>query len=122
IAIIRVLRKYHPEIVTYATPKAALLGSVSGILLRVPTRVYQLWGLRLETVFGFKRAILWLMELLTSLSSTSILANSHSLAARYQSLGLAVRKKVDVLGEGSSHGVDLDRFYKDVTLPSTQFN
>ena len=44
-----ILRKLRPNAVVSATPKAGLIGTLAAILARVPVRIYQLWGLRLET-------------------------------------------------------------------------
>lgn len=112
------LRKIKPDVLTYATPKASLLGSIAGFLLRIPVRVYQVWGLRLETVEGPRRRLLALLEQVTSFLSTGILANSNSLAQRYRELGLNAGRPVDMLGRGSSHGVDVDRFSRAAPDPS----
>lgn len=107
------LRKIRPQILIYATPKASLLGSIAGFGLRVPVRIYQLWGLRLETTGGVFRLILSAMEFTTSLLSTEVLANSKSLAKKYANFRLNAGKKVRVLGKGSSHGVDISYFDKE---------
>ena len=108
---IRHIRQVKPTIVVIGTPKAALLGMFASWVCRVPIRVYQLRGLRLETVFGAARCVLYLLEFLTARTSTAILAVSPSLKQEYCRLGLAAEKKVAVLGLGSSHGVDIDHFH-----------
>lgn len=117
VALGRQLRKINPDVLTYATPKAALLASIAGFLLRVPVRMYQVWGLRLETVQGPKRHLLAFLEKVTSVLSTGILANSNSLAERYRERGLNVGRPVDMLGMGSSHGVDIRWFSRDADYP-----
>ncbi len=99
-----------PEIVVGATPKASLLSAIAGFALRVPTRVYLLWGLRLETASGFLRWFLWLMEFITAAASTHIVAVSPSLRQVYLRLGLADTEKIQVVLHGSSKGVDLEKF------------
>ncbi|SDL48379.1 glycosyltransferase family 4 protein [Tessaracoccus oleiagri] len=105
-----VLRRLRPDLVAYGTPKASLIAAISAFVLRVPIRVYQIWGLRLQTVHGLRRGVLAAMERITSRCSTRIVANSHSLAEVYGLMKLASGTPVDVLGRGSSHGVDLERF------------
>lgn len=112
----RTLKSIRPDLVTYATPKAALLGSLASWSLRTPKRVYQLWGLRLETSSGFGLQVLTIFEKLTSTFSSAILANSESLSREYERLGLNSNKPVDVVGFGSSHGVDLERFSSQAEL------
>ena len=108
---IRRIRQINPAIVIIGTPKAALLGMFASLLCRVPIRVYQLRGLRLETVSGAARCVLYLAETLTARASTAILAVSPSLKQEYCRLRLCAEKKVEVLGLGSSHGVDTDHFH-----------
>ena len=104
------LRKVKPTIVSIGTPKASLLGLFAAWAIRVPRRVYVLRGLRLETSRGPFRWLLWLLESLTAACSTHVLSVSHSLARKYIDLGLCAASKITVLGSGSSHGVDIERF------------
>ena len=108
---IMLLRNIKPTVVVIGTPKAALLGIVASFLCRVPFRIYQLRGLRLETVSGPTRHILHLFEWVTARSSTKVLAVSPSLKHEYCRLGLSPESKVEVVGDGSSHGVDTNYFH-----------
>lgn len=114
---VRLLRRIRPDVLVYATPKAALIGSLAGWVARVPRRVYELWGLRLETSSGVARRVFTLLERVTMRLSTQVIANSRSLAVRAADLGLPGSKEVVVLGAGSSHGVDADRFSLDASIP-----
>ncbi|MHA7862319.1 glycosyltransferase family 4 protein [Tessaracoccus sp. Y36] len=104
------LRAIRPDVVVYATPKASLLGAITSRFLGTPVRVYEQWGLRLETTGGVARRILLWLEKLTARSSSHIVANSFSLARRLEELGVTGPTSVHVLGAGSSHGVDTQRF------------
>ncbi len=106
------LKEVRPDVVMAGTPKAALLGMLSSAAARVPVRIYQIRGLRLETANGLQRKVLGALEKLTVLLSTERLAVSRSLAERYYALGLASRtcKPITVLGRGSSKGVNVERF------------
>lgn len=115
-AWLRLIRTLRPQVVSAGTPKAGLLGSVSGALARVPRRVYHLRGLRLETSSGFARRVYTLTERIAARSATDILAVSRSLRQRAIELGIAPASKIAVLGDGSSNGVDLARF--DPSLPA----
>ena len=110
LATIRLLRRIRPDAVVSATPKAGLLGTLAAKLAGVPVRIYQLWGLRLETESGLKRKILESCERAAIATATQTVANSFSLARAAETLGLAPPRSIEVLGAGSSHGVDLDRF------------
>ncbi len=100
----------RPDLVEFSTPKAGLLGSLAAKLRGVPRRVYMLRGLKLETCTGLKRRILLVAERLASACAHVVLCNSESLRAEALALGLAPAGKLCVLGEGSSHGVDIERF------------
>lgn len=107
---IRLLRRLRPDVLVYATPKASLIGSLAGWTTRIPRRVYELWGLRMETASGFGRHVFGALERLTMRLSTVVIANSRTLAARAVELRLNGLKEVAVIGEGSSHGVDTEYF------------
>lgn len=114
-AVILLLR-LRPEVIVAATPKAGLLGMVAGWLTRVPVRVYQLWGLRLETETGWRRALFIILEKTAARLATQVVANSTSLAQEAEALGIG--NSMTVLGEGSSHGVDLEYFDRtNVDIP-----
>ena len=102
--------RLKPEMTEFSTPKAGLLGSVAAMLCGVPTRVYFLRGLRLETSTGFKRRVLLAAERLTSACSHAVLCNSESLRTQALVLGVAPESKLRLLGSGSSNGVDVERF------------
>jgi len=104
------LRRLKPDVTEFSTPKAGLLGTVAAKLAGVPIRVYMLRGLKLETSTGLKRLILLAAERLASSCAQVVLCNSESLRAQAQELGVAPRRKLSLLGEGSSNGVDMERF------------
>ena len=103
---VRLLLQARPDIVIAMTPKASLLSMVASRLVGVPTRSYLLVGLRLEGASGVARVLLWLMERLTIASASRTVANSPSLAARVQELGLTAGRPIRHTCPGSDHGVD----------------
>lgn len=111
VRLYRALREIRPEIVTASTPKASLLGMVAAGIAGVPFRVYQQWGMRLETTSGWKRRVLLATEWITSRVAHQVVCNSFSLRDAFLRLGLAPASKVTVLGAGSGNGVDTERFY-----------
>lgn len=106
----RLLRRLKPDLTEFSTPKAGLLGNVAALFAGVPRRVYLLRGLRLDTCTGLKRRILLAAEQLASACAHDVLCNSGSLLAEARALGVAPAGKLHLLGEGSSNGVDVDRF------------
>ena len=106
----RMLGKLKPDLVEFSTPKAGLLGTLAAMLRGVPHRVYMLRGLRLETASGWKRRLLLAAERLASTCAHTVLCNSESLRAKALALRIAPAAKLHLLGEGSSNGVDMERF------------
>ena len=106
----RLLYRLKPEMTEFSTPKAGLLGSIAAMLCGVPARIYFLRGLKLETCTGFKRRILLAAEKLAAACSHSVLCNSDSLRNEAHTLGIAPENKLRLLGNGSSNGVDVQRF------------
>ena len=100
----------RPDLVEFSTPKAGLLGTLAAWLRGVPRRVYMLRGLKLEASSGLKRWILLCAERLTCRCAHVVLCNSQSLRAQALALGIAPARKLSLLGEGSSNGVDIERF------------
>jgi glycosyltransferase involved in cell wall biosynthesis len=106
----RMLRRTKPDLAEFSTPKAGLLGNLAGWLCRVPVRVYLLRGLKLETAAGLKRSVLLAGERLASRCAHVVVCNSPSLRAKALALGIAPASKLHLLGDGSGHGVDAERF------------
>lgn len=105
---IRLLTKLRPEVVVASTPKAGLLGMIAARVTGVPVRVYQVWGLRLETERGMQRAMLTFLERVAARLATQVVANSPSLATALADAGIA--RDATVVGAGSVSGIDLERF------------
>jgi glycosyltransferase involved in cell wall biosynthesis len=106
----RLLRRLKPDLVEFSTPKAGLLGTVAARLCGVPQRIYMLRGLKLETTTGLKRSVLLAAEKVAAACASVVICNSESLRAEAVALGVAPADKTLLLGEGSSNGVDMERF------------
>jgi len=106
----RLIVRRRPDLVEFSTPKAGLLGTMAAMLSGVPRRVYMLRGLKCETATGMKRRLLYTAERLAAACAHVVLCNSASLRDEALALGLAPARKLHLLGEGSSNGVDIERF------------
>ena len=110
VQLVLLLRRIRPAMTEFSTPKAGLLGGLAAFLCRVPVRIYMLRGLKLETASGLRHRLLLAAERLAAACSHLVLCNSESLRAQARSLAVAPRKKLHLLGEGSTNGVDIHRF------------
>ncbi|REJ80246.1 MAG: glycosyltransferase family 1 protein [Acidobacteria bacterium] len=104
----RVMRRFRPDVVFTQTPKAGLLGMLAARQLGVPVRIHCWGGLRLEGSTGARRRLLLATERLTARWATHHLANSRHLQQKLAELG--VTTDALVLADGSTNGVDLERF------------
>lgn len=109
-AALRLIRKVRPDIVNASTPKAGLIGNVAAFLLRVPTRVYVVRGIRFETMKGRGRSILRFIEMLTMRLSTVVLFNSNSLRTLAVDDGVLPASRGVVLNPGSGNGVNIHKY------------
>jgi glycosyltransferase involved in cell wall biosynthesis len=110
VATCLLVRRLRPDVINVGTPKAGLLGTIAGLLFRVPARVYTMHGLRLETASGVMKALLYLVELLCCRTAHRVVCVSPSLRERAIALRLVRPDRAVVLGNGSCNGVDADRF------------
>jgi glycosyltransferase involved in cell wall biosynthesis len=113
VALVRIwclIRRLHPDLVEFSTPKAGFLGSIAAWLCGAPARIYFLRGLKLETATGVKRLLLLGAEWMAARCADVVICNSLSLRRRALECGIASHSKLTVLGRGSSNGVDIGRF------------
>ena len=110
--LVRLFLRLRPDLVNAGTPKAGLLALLAARITGVPVRVYTLRGLRLETARGAVRRLLWATERLAAGSAQLVVCVSESLRRRAVELGLVAEGKTTMLCDGSSNGVDPDRFVR----------
>lgn len=106
----RFIKKEKPDIVHSHTPKAGLLGMLAAKLAGVKIRIHTIAGLRFMTSTGFTRKLLVSMEKLTARAATHVWPNSFSLLDFITTLKLVKKSKLEVIGLGSSNGINLSRF------------
>jgi len=109
-AVRAALARLAPAIVNSGTPKAGLLVTAAAASLRHPRRVYTLRGLRLETARGWRRVLLSATEGLSCRLAHHVVCVSRSLRDRAVEAGIAHPAKLHLLADGSSNGVDVERF------------
>jgi glycosyltransferase involved in cell wall biosynthesis len=110
VQLVRRLRRLRPAIVQAGTPKGGLLGILAAWLIGVPVRIYQVRGLPLTTAAGLRRRLLRLTERIACGCATRVLCVSQSMREVIVAEGICDPDRVEVLLEGSSNGVDVQRF------------
>lgn len=108
----KILKSEKPKIVHTHTPKAGLVGMTASYFANVPIRLHTVAGLPLMESKGIKRKILNFVEKITYSFSTKIYPNSKGLYEFILDNNFTTRKKLMVLGNGSSNGINTNFFSK----------
>ena len=116
----RFLSKEKPAIVHSHTPKAGIVAMLGAYLAGVPLRLHTVAGLPLMEATGLKRKVLNFVEKLTYRFATNVYPNSKGLFDFIVSERFTVPKKLQIIGKGSSNGIDTSYF--DPTLFSEADN
>ncbi|WP_419211079.1 glycosyltransferase family 4 protein [Maribacter sp. X9] len=106
----RLFRREKPAIVHTHTPKAGTLGMLAALLANVPHRLHTIAGLPLMEATGKKRTLLNVVEKFTYACATKVYPNSKGLDDFVKQEGFTSQKKLKVIGEGSSNGIDITHF------------
>lgn len=108
--LITVFARERYDLVQYSTPNAALCAAIAAKAAKVPIRNYHLMGLRYLGADGIGRWILKFLEKLTCKLSTHVECVSPSNRSLGIREGLFSQEKSTVILNGSTGGVDLERF------------
>ena len=108
--LVRFLRKEKPHIVHSHTPKAGIIGMLAAFIARVPVRMHTVAGLPLMEAKGMKKRILYAVERLTYRCATHVYPNSKGLMDFIQEKHLAEKTPLQIIGKGSSNGIDTGHF------------
>jgi glycosyltransferase involved in cell wall biosynthesis len=106
----RLLKREKPEMVHTHTPKAGLLGMLAAQLAGVPVRLHTVAGMPLLERQGLIRKVLELAEKLTYRCATKVYPNSQAMKQLIESHRYCSPKKLKVIGNGSSNGIDTSVF------------
>lgn len=106
----RFLRKEKPEMIHTHTPKAGLVGLMAGYLAQVPVRMHTVAGLPLLETAGIKRKVLNRVEWFTCRLATQVYPNSFGLKDIIIKEKISGPKKLKVIGNGSSNGININYF------------
>jgi len=113
-SLYKILKKENPHIVHTHTPKAGIVGMLSAKLAGVEHRFHTVAGMPLLVATGPKRVLLNYVEKLTYKCATKVFPNSFGLKDIILKEGFTTKKKLSVIGKGSSNGIDVDYFNSDL--------
>ncbi len=109
-ALKKIFKKEKFDLVQYSTPNAALYASIAAKSAKIKVRNYHLMGFRYLGAGGLGRKILRFIEKTSCRNSTSIECVSKSNLELGIQEKIFPREKATVVWNGSSGGVDLQRF------------
>lgn len=111
-AMIRVIRKFRPDLIHSYTPKAGLVAMLSGWLCSVPVRIHTFTGLIFPSQSGIKQKVLrWVDSLICALA-TEVVPEGEGVKRDLQAFGVT-GKSLDVIGYGNIAGVDTKFYSRD---------
>ncbi|MFR6064433.1 MAG: glycosyltransferase family 4 protein [Eubacterium sp.] len=108
--LIKIFKQESFNFIQYSTPNAALYGAIAAKICRVKIRNYHLMGFRYLGAKGILKVILKLLEKITCRLSSSIECVSKSNLELGVEEGIFAKNKATVVWNGSTGGIDLDRF------------
>lgn len=106
----KIFKAEKPQIVHSHTPKAGTLSMMAAFFARVPHRLHTIAGLPLLEVKGPKRILLDIVEKFTYGFATMIYPNSFGLKQIILDLKYTKERKLKVIANGSSNGIDTSHF------------
>lgn len=112
--LIQLFRREKPDIVHTHTPKAGLLGMIAANLAGVTIRIHTLAGIPAMAAEGRKKTLLESIEKWTYSNATEVWPNSVGLRKFVLQKELCSEYKLRIIGKGSSNGVDLEKFNREV--------
>lgn len=104
------MKKERPYIVHSHTPKAGIIAMLSSYIARVPLRLHTVAGLPLMDAEGAKRNLLNLVEKWTYKFATKVYPKSKGLYDFILIEKLTSQRKLQIIGNGSSNGIDTAHF------------
>ena len=108
--LVKLFRKEKPNIVHTHTPKAGLLGMLAAKICGVKTRIHTVAGLPMMVENGAKFQLLKFIEKITYMAASNVWPNSSSLKEYIVANKLVNASKLNIIGKGSSNGINLNRF------------
>ncbi|MBL0744017.1 glycosyltransferase family 4 protein [Chryseolinea lacunae] len=114
--LIRLMRRLKPDVVHTHTPKAGLLGMMAARWCGVKVRMHTVAGLPLMEATGLKRTVLDATEKITYACATRVYPNSTGLKEFMLTVLKTDPSKVQIIGKGSSNGIDTTFFQRTPEL------
>lgn len=106
----KIFKREKFDLVQYSTPNASLYASLASKLAKIPVRLYCQWGIVYVSFSGIKKKIFKTIEKTVCKLSTWIEPDSFGNLKFSRSERLYDESKSSVIWNGTSAGIDLERF------------
>ena len=107
----KIIKREKVDIIHTHTPKAGLIGMLAGLLAGTKIRFHTVAGMPFVETAGFKKKVLVAFERLTYRMAHQVMPNSYGLLNYIIDNKLAADRKVKILANGATIGVDTE-FYR----------
>ena len=118
VKLIMFFKQNRYDVIHSISPKAGLISMLAGYFTYIPTRVHTFTGQVWSTKKGILRFILKKIDSLISLCATNLLVDSKAQLIFLRNQG--VKKKINILGNGSICGVSLKQFKPTINVRKKQ--
>ena len=108
--MISLFKQQKFDMVQYCTPNASFYASIAAKIAKVPVRLYCQWGMVYVSMKGMKRWIFKTIEKIICRNSTHVEPDSFGNLEFGRSENLYPEGKGSVVWNGSTGGIDLNRF------------
>jgi glycosyltransferase involved in cell wall biosynthesis len=105
----KLIKHHKPDIIHTYTPKAGLIGMISGYLAGCKIRIHNVTGLPLMEKPYLMKLLLSLIEKVTYACSNLVIVNSKGLM-EYINSNISQSGKIKILGHGSTNGINASFF------------
>ncbi|WP_287619553.1 glycosyltransferase [Parabacteroides sp.] len=96
--------------------KARLLGTTAAFVMNVPNRIVFAHGVVFETLVGFKRRLIILIDKIVAAMSHKTVCVSRSVAKVRQDYHIEKSERVYILGSGTCGGIDTKNMFNPIRL------
>lgn len=108
--MVSIFKREKFDMVQYCTPNASYYASIAARIAKIPVRLYCQWGMVYVSMKGLRRWIFKCMEKTICRNSTWIEPDSFGNLEFCHQEGLYPQEKGSVVWNGSTGGIDLERF------------
>lgn len=107
--MVRLIRRFRPQIIHSYTPKAGLVAMAAGWLCRVPVRIHTFTGLLFPSQSGLRQKLLRAADSLICGLATRVVPEGRGVQRDLIEFAVTA-KPLEVIGYGNIAGVDTDHF------------